>query len=180
MKILFFTKNGKLLLVDKTNKKRKKIDSLQHYLDCPVLLERGISFETFFDHVIKEKDFFNKVSIVEKVIANLVYDHRITDVAIEESLQSFRPGFSSAKTLLTLSKFNGIIQYICHKFGMKLHLYNVNTARKLAGIKINRKLDKSTKDQVLDHEKSPEPTDEVENAAVSRAAKISSSKSKEY
>ena len=61
MKILFFTKNGKLFLVDKTNKKKKKIDSLQHYLDCPVLLERGISFETFFDHVIKEKDFFNKV-----------------------------------------------------------------------------------------------------------------------
>ena len=47
MKILLFTKNGKLLLVDKTNKERKKIDSLQHYLDCPVRLEKDISFETF-------------------------------------------------------------------------------------------------------------------------------------
>jgi len=99
----------------------------------------------------KEKDFFKKASIAETVIANLINRHAITDVAIEESLQSFRPGFSSAKTLLALSKFNGIIQYICYKFGVKIHLYNVNTARKLAGIKINRKLDKSTKDQVLDH-----------------------------
>tara|TARA_Y100000310_G_C20522298_1_gene734266 strand:+ start:227 stop:967 length:741 start_codon:yes stop_codon:yes gene_type:complete len=61
MKILFFTKNGNLLLVDKTTNKRKKIDNLQYYLDCPVLFEEGILFETFFNHIVKEKEFLNKV-----------------------------------------------------------------------------------------------------------------------
>ena len=98
----------------------------------------------------KEKNFFEKVKIVEHTIKQLCTRYNLTDVAIEESLQSFRPGLSSAKTLFTLSKFNGIVQYICYNSGLNLHTYNVNTARKLSNIKINRKLNIKTKDQVAD------------------------------
>ena len=98
----------------------------------------------------KEKNFFEKVKIVEKKITVICAKYKIKNVAIEESLQSFRPGLSSAKTLFTLSKFNGVVQYICYNFGMKIHKYNVNTARKLVNIKINRKSDKKTKEQVVD------------------------------
>jgi len=99
----------------------------------------------------KIKDFFEKVKKVENVLGILVEKYDITNVAIEESLQSFRPGLSSAKTLFTLSKFNGIIQFLCYNYGIKIHKYNVNTARKLNGIKIDRKQDKSTKDQIVSH-----------------------------
>ena len=97
----------------------------------------------------KEKDFFNKVKILEEEILNLSKEFDLSVVAIEESLQSFRPGFSSAKTLFTLSKFNGITQYLCFNLGMDIHTLNVNTARRLAGITINRKSNNSTKDQVV-------------------------------
>ena len=38
--------------------------------------------------------------------------HDIQKIFIEENLQAFRPGFSSAKTLLTLARFNGIVSYL--------------------------------------------------------------------
>jgi len=98
----------------------------------------------------KEKNFFKKVEFIENILILLSKEYQIKNVAIEESLQSFRPGLSSAKTLFTLSKFNGIVQYICFKLGMNIHTYNVNTARKLAGIKIDRKSKKKTKDQVVE------------------------------
>lgn len=63
----------------------------------------------------KEKSFFKKVDIIQEVLSGLFNEYEIDQVAIEESLQSFRSGFSSAKTLFTLSKFNGIVQYICYK-----------------------------------------------------------------
>jgi len=97
----------------------------------------------------KEKEFFIKARMVEEVIRNLLIKYNLKVVVIEESLQSFRPGFSSAKTLFTLSKFNGIIQYVCFNLAMEVCTLNVNTARRLASIKIDRKCDASTKDQVI-------------------------------
>lgn len=97
-----------------------------------------------------EKNFFKKVKLVEKKLVQLSSFYNLTNVAIEESLQSFRPGLSSAKTLFTLSKFNGIVQYVCHNLKMNICTYNVNTARKLANIKINRNIKTKTKDQVAD------------------------------
>jgi hypothetical protein len=58
---------------------------------------------------------------------------------VEESLQKFRPGLSSAKTLTTLSKFNGIVCYLTRQvFGLDPEPINVNTARKTVGLKIPR------------------------------------------
>ena len=58
---------------------------------------------------------------------------------VEESLQKFRPGLSSAKTLTTLSKFNGIVCYLTRQvFGLDPEPINVNTARKAVGLKIPR------------------------------------------
>jgi hypothetical protein len=74
-------------------------------------------------------------------------------VFIEENLQSFRSGFSSAKTLLSLARFNGIVSLISYEtFSvMPVHI-NVNSARKSLGIKIIRKKDggKNTKDQIFE------------------------------
>ena len=59
---------------------------------------------------------------------------------IEENLQAFRPGLSSAKTLLTLARFNGIVGYLAQQEFFCEPIYiNVNVARKSVGLKIIRK-----------------------------------------
>ena len=99
----------------------------------------------------KEKDFFKKIDIVRSEIEKLNQQYKFEHVAIEEAFQSFGRGLSSAKTLFTLAKFNGIIQYIIHTLNIETTVINVNNARKLVGIKINKKdKTKNTKEQVLE------------------------------
>lgn len=99
----------------------------------------------------KIKDVFKKAQCVREIIVDLSSTHNITKVAVEENLQAFRPGFSSAKTLMSLARFNGIISYICARdLDINPEFINVNIARKLLGLKINRAIEKTTKDQVLD------------------------------
>ena len=98
----------------------------------------------------KVSDFFEKVSLIKRHLYDLKFSLNIKQVAIEESLQAFRSGSSSAKTLFKLSKFNGIIQWICHNdLEVPVSSLNVNSARKLAGIKVSRGSIVSTKDQIL-------------------------------
>lgn len=95
---------------------------------------------------------FDKAKSIKDELASLHIDHEITDVFIEENLQSFRSGFSSAQTLSTLSRFNGIVSYLCfEEFGFEPKFLNVNSARKSIGLKIIRasKGGDPTKDQVL-------------------------------
>ena len=98
----------------------------------------------------KEKDFFKKIDIIKEKIEELHKQYNFKHVAIEEPLQSFARGLSSAKTLFTLAKFNGIVQYIVFSLGLKPTVINVNNARKLVGIKIVKKIKKNTKEQVLE------------------------------
>lgn len=96
---------------------------------------------------------YKKASKVRSVLAELHIRHDITNVFIEENLQAFRPGLSSAKTLLTLARFNGIISYIAQEqFFCMPEFLNVNVARKAVGLKIisKRKGGAPTKEQVLD------------------------------
>jgi Holliday junction resolvasome RuvABC endonuclease subunit len=99
----------------------------------------------------KEKDFFKKIDLVKEKIKELQKQYDFKAVAIEEAFQSFGRGLSSAKTLFTLAKFNGIIQYIVFSLGISSTVINVNNARKLVGIKINKKdKTKNTKEKVLE------------------------------
>jgi hypothetical protein len=84
---------------------------------------------------------YEKGKQIQKMIHWLYQVERfdITEVFIEQSLLSFRPGFSSAKTLLTLSKFNGIVSYICQEEYLKPPQYiSAPTARKSCGIKVEK------------------------------------------
>lgn len=87
----------------------------------------------------KYKNFFEKVEKVKKVLTNLSEKYIVTDIFIEQSLQSFRSGFSSAKTLSTLSRFNGIISWLCYSaWNIEPQYIAATSARKLSGIKIPR------------------------------------------
>ena len=71
-------------------------------------------------------------------------------IFIEEAFQSFSSGFSSAKTLSQLNRFNGIVSYLSNQIFNSVPIYiNVNSARKSLQIKINKKLSISTKEQVF-------------------------------
>ena len=93
---------------------------------------------------------FEKACRVKQML-ELLYEvkrYEIKHVFIEQSLQAFRPGFSSAKTLLTLAKFNGIVSYICQKCYLKPPSYiSASTARKACGIKVEK--GKKAKEVVL-------------------------------
>ena len=100
----------------------------------------------------KKKSLFEKASFVKRKISEINIDFEIEKIFIEENLQSFRSGFSSAKTISTLAKFNGIVSYICvEEFDSEPVFFNVNSARKLLGISLRRKRDGGapTKEQLF-------------------------------
>ncbi len=93
------------------------------------------------DHIDlrKEKNFFKKIEMVCDRLEIIDDAYEIDQVYIEQSLQSFRSGFSSAQTLSLLSKINGIVSWLCYNFFYKEPKYLAATsARKLCGIKISK------------------------------------------
>ena len=97
-----------------------------------------------FDKSLEVQRYFNKLKSRYN-ISNKV------EISIEEALQSFKRGLSSAKTLSKLTRFNGIVSYLVYtELGSKPLYISVNTARKNLQIKIDKSSDKSTKDQVFE------------------------------
>ena len=92
------------------------------------------------DHIDlrKEKNFFNKIQMVNTQLEELEIEYNIEHVYIEQSLQSFRSGFSSAQTLSLLSKINGIVSWLCYNmfYSGEPKYLAATSARKLCGIKI--------------------------------------------
>ena len=85
----------------------------------------------------KHKDFFKKATIVKDRIDSLEASFAIEKVYIEQSLQSFRSGFSSAKTLSTLSRFNGVVSWLCYNIlKIEPEYIAATSARKKCGIKV--------------------------------------------
>ena len=112
-----------------------------------------------FINLSKHKGLFEKASHVKSRVNELSNIHRIDKVVVEENLQAFRPGLSSAKTLMTLAQFNGVVRWICYEqLGVAVEAINVNSARRAIGLKIDRKnKEKSTKQQVLEWVSSDKP-----------------------
>ena len=92
------------------------------------------------DHIDlrKEKDFFKKIQIVKSRLEVINDEYDIEQVYVEQSLQSFRSGFSSAQTLSLLSKINGIVSWLCYNmfYSGEPKYLAATSARKLCGIKV--------------------------------------------
>ncbi len=74
---------------------------------------------------------------------------KLSRVFVEANAKRFTPGFSSADTILTLAKFNGICSYIVRqKFDINVVDVNVSSARSKLGLKINRADKRPTKEKV--------------------------------
>jgi len=108
-------------------------------------------------------NIFAKVQRFKQVMGNLyqINKYPIDSIFIEQSLMAFRPGFSSAKTILTLAKFNGILSYVCQQdFGVEPQYIGASTARKSCGIKIPK--GEKAKEVVLQYVLDNEPNFVVE------------------
>lgn len=78
----------------------------------------------------------------------------VTGVAVEAALMGFRPGMSSAATISTLQKFNGIVSYIARDmFHVDPSYIAAAHARKVCGVKLQRTstCGKNGKQQVFEH-----------------------------
>jgi len=102
--------------------------------------------------VLKDiKCMFDKAHRTQEALLSITEEYNVDTIIIEENLQAFRPGFSSAKTLITLARFNGIVSWLSYKCAkVKPSFINVNHARKAVGLKIDRKSTLSTKEQVFE------------------------------
>ena len=76
--------------------------------------------------------------MVNARLEDLEIQYNIEHVYIEQSLQSFRSGFSSAQTLSLLSKINGIVSWLCYNmfYSGEPKYLAATSARKLCGIKV--------------------------------------------
>lgn len=62
MKTIFITADGKIYRINYLGRiERKEVKSLKNYLNCVLHLEEGITFETFFNIILKDRDFINEV-----------------------------------------------------------------------------------------------------------------------
>ena len=101
---------------------------------------------------------WDKADFIENKLRELKVRKKfiIEKIYIEQSLQAFRPGLSSAKTILTLAKFNGIVSYLARRvYEMEPEYVGASSARKLCGIKVER--GKKAKEVVLQHILDTEP-----------------------
>ena len=120
----------------------------------------------------KHKGLYEKASEIKSRLHKVFEFHVINSIAVEENLQAFRPGLSSAKTLMTLAQFNGVVRWLCFdEFRITPVTINVNSARKSVGLKVNRKDKKSTKDQVLEWVMAKEPLLEWSTKEITKRQK---------
>lgn len=125
------------------------------------VIHRDTGELVFMDHVnmaSKKKfpNFWAKVNHMRDYFRELHDNHlnwEVKAIAVEENMKKFPSGFSSAGTIMTLAKFNGILSYLSMEewAGVEPFDINVRSARARLGIKINTKdKSKSTKQKVLD------------------------------
>lgn len=131
-----------------------------------VLDEQGnVLHNEAIDLTSKKLDsMFKKAEAVKERLTQLKYLFNIKNIFIEQSLNAFRPGLSSAQVILTLGKFNGIVSWICNEVFCKEPEYiGASTARKSIGIKVEK--GQNAKEIVLSHILALDPNFKVEYTA---------------
>jgi Holliday junction resolvasome RuvABC endonuclease subunit len=132
----------------------------------------------FYDSIDmrKLKDVFDKtIAIKEKLLdlyemyqcdndSSIRIGHSpypIEHIYIEQPFTFFNSGGSSAKTMATLQKFNGIVSWnVFELFEIKPKFIGATSARKIAGIKVPR--GQKAKQVVLEHLLQTEPAFKIE------------------
>ena len=94
--------------------------------------------------------FLHKSKAVEDYLKANIKSQKIEHIFIEEALMFFRRGGSTAKTMATLQRFNGIVSWLCFDvLGLEPKYITPISARSKCGIKVPR--GKKAKDVVMEH-----------------------------
>lgn len=108
----------------------------------------------------KQKTLWEKVDHVRAELTTLHSEFpNVSALYIEEPLKNFSSGLSSADTIVSLIRFNGIVSLVCRDLWQLTPTYiNASHARKLVGVKVQRTTiaGKSAKEQTFDHVMSSE------------------------
>lgn len=106
------------------------------------VVKDGKIIESFFIDTRNKRKFpslYDKAALLMAELNAIKSRHDIEHIFIEQSLHSFRSGFSSAQTLSTLSRFNGIVSWLCYQaFDIQPEMIAATSARKRAGVGIKR------------------------------------------
>jgi hypothetical protein len=106
------------------------------------VVKDGKIIESFFIDTRNKRKFpslYDKAALLMAELNAIKSRHDIKHIFIEQSLHSFRSGFSSAQTLSTLSRFNGIVSWLCYQaFDIQPEMIAATSARKRAGVGIKR------------------------------------------
>jgi predicted rRNA methylase YqxC with S4 and FtsJ domains len=109
----------------------------------------------------KYTDFFDKSVAAKELLQNISKKYNITEIFIEETLNVMTRGMSSAHTIMTLNRFNGILSWMCYEvFQIKPQYIACRQARKMVGILVPKGAD--AKQIVLKHWLDTEPQFTVE------------------
>lgn len=107
----------------------------------------------------KHKGFFNKSVVIKTYILDLLEQHgegTIKEVYVEQPFTFFNSGGSSAKTMATLQRFNGVVSWqLFEIFETKPNYVGASESRKLVGIKVPRGI--KAKKVVMEHLLKNEP-----------------------
>jgi hypothetical protein len=99
-------------------------------------------------------DLFDKIAYCKEKLENIkkeVVKNEEVKIIIEQNLQMYKRGKSSAKVLNVIAKFNGCISFLCFDiFKIKPSYIAASSARKRCGIKIDSGIQKNAKEQTLD------------------------------
>ena len=132
----------------------------------------------FYDSIDlrKHKNVFDKTIAIKEKILDLyeIYqlnnddtpkwgdsDYPIKHIYVEQPFTFFNSGGSSAKTMATLQKFNGIVSWLLYEtFEIRPEYVGASAARKEAGIKVPR--GKKAKQVVIEHLLEHEPAFKIE------------------
>lgn len=100
----------------------------------------GRLIESSFCYLTEFENLFDKAIRVKKEIEYYKQKYPIKKVAIEENLSGFRRGLSSAHTIVTLARFNGIVCYLSFEaFSFYPEIIPVSDARRSLGIRTAKK-----------------------------------------
>jgi len=139
------------------------LDISTSFVGATVLDEEGDPILCEAWDLRKIKNYFRKAETIKEHLTGLnkKIPQQIQRVYIEQSLQAFRSGFSSANTLMTLAKFNGTVSWLCHDlYGVEIEYLNASRARSMCGIKVAR--GQKAKEVILNYLLDTEPSFSVE------------------
>tara|TARA_B100001250_G_C19701746_1_gene745089 strand:- start:316 stop:885 length:570 start_codon:yes stop_codon:yes gene_type:complete len=122
----------------------------------------------------KHKNIFAKTIAIKEALLDIFENYQLNNeqlwgdskypiehIYIEQSLHMFMGGKSSAKTLSTLTRFNGIVSWLVYElFEIEPKFIGSTSARKHAGIRVPR--GQKAKQVVLQHLLDNEPAFKIE------------------